>query len=206
MVPFYGDDHRRHLHGRYGWTASGRHRRSRGPAFNRCIAAVIVAQVSLVHENARTPLGRGHWHRNDPDACLGIHYYLPAILADDMASGTGSTRTWVFGAISGSLLVAAGLGPPIGRVIDRHGGRLVLVVSSIVLAIGLRPCYSPQCLGSVCCLGYSWRRHGAWSLRRGVRHAGYALWQPSPRADHRHHSGCRVCIHDRLAANGGAGG
>jgi MFS family permease len=67
----------------------------------------------------------------------GSTYYLPAILADDVASGTGSTRTWVFGAFSGALLVAAGLGPAIGRMIDRHGGRPVLVTSSIVMAIGL---------------------------------------------------------------------
>jgi MFS family permease len=67
----------------------------------------------------------------------GSTYYLPAILADDVASGTGSTRTWVFAAFSGALLVAAGLGPVIGRIIDRHGGRPVLVASSIVMAIGL---------------------------------------------------------------------
>jgi hypothetical protein len=67
----------------------------------------------------------------------GSTYYLPAILADDVASGTGSTRTWVFAAFSGALLVAAGLGPVIGGIIDRHGGRPVLVASSIVMAIGL---------------------------------------------------------------------
>jgi MFS family permease len=67
----------------------------------------------------------------------GSTYYLPAILADDVASGTGLTRTWVFSAFSGSLLVAAGLGPVIGRSIDRYGGRPVLVASNIVMAIGL---------------------------------------------------------------------
>jgi MFS family permease len=67
----------------------------------------------------------------------GSTYYLPAILADDVASGTGLTRNWVFGAFSGSLLVAAGLGPVIGRSIDRYGGRPVLVASNLVMAIGL---------------------------------------------------------------------
>jgi MFS family permease len=67
----------------------------------------------------------------------GSTYYLPAILAGSMASGTGLTRSWVFGAFSASLLVAAGLGPLIGRTIDRRGGRQVLVVSNIVMAIGL---------------------------------------------------------------------
>jgi MFS family permease len=67
----------------------------------------------------------------------GSTYYLPAVLADDMAAGTGLTRGWVFAAFSGSLLVAAGLGPVIGRSIDRYGGRPVLVASNIVMAIGL---------------------------------------------------------------------
>lgn len=67
----------------------------------------------------------------------GSTYYLPAVLADDVAAGTGLTRARVFAAFSGSLLVAAGLGPAIGRSIDRYGGRPVLVASNIVIAIGL---------------------------------------------------------------------
>jgi len=67
----------------------------------------------------------------------GSTYYLPAILADDVALGTGLTRSWVFGAFSASLLVAAGCGPVIGRIIDRRGGRQVLTLSNLVMAIGL---------------------------------------------------------------------
>lgn len=64
-------------------------------------------------------------------------YYLPAILAGPIAAGVGVPRTWVFAAFSGALLIAAFAGPAVGRLIDRHGGRGVLAVSNIVLALGL---------------------------------------------------------------------
>jgi MFS family permease len=64
-------------------------------------------------------------------------YYLPAILADDMARAAGVPRAWVFGAFSGALLLTAFLGPWVGRLIDRRGGRGVLVASNVVLAVGL---------------------------------------------------------------------
>jgi predicted MFS family arabinose efflux permease len=67
----------------------------------------------------------------------GSSYYLPAILADPVADGLDVSRTVVFGIFSGSLLVSAFLGPPIGRVIDTHGGRGVLALSNLVLAAGL---------------------------------------------------------------------
>jgi predicted MFS family arabinose efflux permease len=64
-------------------------------------------------------------------------YYLPAILADPISAGIGVPRSWIFGAFSGALLIAAFAGPAVGRIIDRHGGRGVLVLSNIVLAAGL---------------------------------------------------------------------
>ncbi len=64
-------------------------------------------------------------------------YYLPAILADPIGAGIGVPRSWVFGAFSAALLIAAFAGPAVGRIIDRHGGRGVLVLSNIVLAGGL---------------------------------------------------------------------
>ena len=67
----------------------------------------------------------------------GSSYYLPAILAGPMAAGTGLTRTWVFGAFSASLLITAVLGPAVGRMIDRRGGRGILTASNLVLAVGL---------------------------------------------------------------------
>jgi MFS family permease len=64
-------------------------------------------------------------------------YYLPAILADPISTGIGVPRSWVFAAFSGSLLITAFAGPAVGRVIDRNGGRGVLVLSNLVLAGGL---------------------------------------------------------------------
>ena len=64
-------------------------------------------------------------------------YYLPAILADPMATGIGVPQSWVFAAFSVSLLIAALAGPAVGRLIDRRGGRGVLIASNLVLAAGL---------------------------------------------------------------------
>lgn len=64
-------------------------------------------------------------------------YYLPAILADPIAADLGISTTWFFGLFSVAMLLAAMLGPRVGRTIDRFGGREVLAVSNIILAAGL---------------------------------------------------------------------
>jgi len=64
-------------------------------------------------------------------------YYLPAVLADPIAAGLGVPKALFFGCFSASLLLQAALGPMIGKAIDRHGGRDVLVLSNLVLAAGL---------------------------------------------------------------------
>jgi MFS family permease len=64
-------------------------------------------------------------------------YYLPAILAEPIGAAIGVPSSWVFAAFSGALLIAAFAGPAVGRVIDRRGGRGVLMVSNVVLAAGL---------------------------------------------------------------------
>ena len=63
--------------------------------------------------------------------------YLPAILAAPIAADLGLEQSTVFGAFSLSLVVMALAGPAAGRAIDRHGGRRVLALSNLVLAIGL---------------------------------------------------------------------
>ena len=63
--------------------------------------------------------------------------YLPAILAVPIAADLGTTPATVFGAFSVSLVVMALAGPPVGRAIDRRGGRGLLAVSNVVLAAGL---------------------------------------------------------------------
>jgi predicted MFS family arabinose efflux permease len=64
-------------------------------------------------------------------------YYLPAILGDPIARDLHIPTSWFFGAFSAALLVAAVLGPRIGRTIDTLGGRWVLSASNMVLAAGL---------------------------------------------------------------------
>ena len=54
-----------------------------------------------------------------------------------MAAELGVAPATVFGAFSVSLVVMALAGPPVGRVIDRRGGRGLLAVSNLVLAVGL---------------------------------------------------------------------
>lgn len=67
----------------------------------------------------------------------GSTYYLPAILAEPMASELGISTGNVFAAFSLALIVTAVLGPLSGRRIDHHGGRDVLALSSVVFALGL---------------------------------------------------------------------
>ncbi|HEY8612146.1 MAG TPA: MFS transporter [Roseomonas sp.] len=64
-------------------------------------------------------------------------YYLPAIVAAPMAQDFALPASAIFGAFSASLLLTAVLGPWVGRVIDRHGGRGVLAASNLALAAGL---------------------------------------------------------------------
>ncbi|MFC7737400.1 MFS transporter [Roseomonas sp. GCM10028921] len=64
-------------------------------------------------------------------------YYLPAILAAPMAENFALPASAIFGAFSASLLLTAVLGPWVGRLIDRNGGRGVLAVSNLAFASGL---------------------------------------------------------------------
>ena len=64
-------------------------------------------------------------------------YYLPAMLALPMARDLGVATPTVFAAFSVALLVSAAVGPAAGRAIDRHGGRPVLMATSLGFACGL---------------------------------------------------------------------
>ena len=64
-------------------------------------------------------------------------YYLPAILAEPMAQTIGISTTTVFIAFSLALIVSAIPGPLAGRLIDRFGGRPILMLSSLMFALGL---------------------------------------------------------------------
>lgn len=64
-------------------------------------------------------------------------YYLPAILAGDMARDLGVATSTVFVAFSLAMLLTAFLGPRVGRAIDQRGGRVVLIASNLVLTAGV---------------------------------------------------------------------
>ena len=64
-------------------------------------------------------------------------YYLPAILADPIGRDLGVSSNWIFAAFSASLVIAAVIGPRVGRQIDLVGGRQVLSISNLTLAFGL---------------------------------------------------------------------
>ena len=54
-----------------------------------------------------------------------------------MARDLQTTPTVVFAAFSLALVVSAALGPFAGRLIDRRGGRPVLITSNLIFAVGL---------------------------------------------------------------------
>jgi len=54
-------------------------------------------------------------------------YYLPAILAAPMARDLGVSIPTVFAAFSVALVISALVGPKAGSLIDRWGGRPVLM-------------------------------------------------------------------------------
>jgi MFS family permease len=67
----------------------------------------------------------------------GSTYYLPAVFADPISQGLHLSRAWFFGVFSASLLLSGLLGPLAGRMIDRYGGRDVLVGTNFAFAVGL---------------------------------------------------------------------
>jgi MFS family permease len=64
-------------------------------------------------------------------------YYLPAMLAAPIARDLGTTAPTVFAAFSLALIVSAAVGPWSGHMIDRHGGRPVLISTNLVFTAGL---------------------------------------------------------------------
>jgi predicted MFS family arabinose efflux permease len=67
----------------------------------------------------------------------GTSFYFPAVFAESIVHDTGWSLGWVVGGTSAGLLVAGLISPQVGRIIDRHGGRPVLMASSLCYAGGL---------------------------------------------------------------------
>ena len=66
----------------------------------------------------------------------GSTYYLPAVLAEQIALETSWPQTWVIAGLSVGLLVAALISPMVGRTINHKGGRTVLSLSAIAIGMG----------------------------------------------------------------------
>jgi MFS family permease len=67
----------------------------------------------------------------------GTTYYALGALSLDIAATTGWSRTLIFGAFSAALLVSGVISPWAGRLIDRVGGRRVMMAGSLLSALGL---------------------------------------------------------------------
>ena len=62
----------------------------------------------------------------------GVLYYAFPVLAGDITAATGWSTTAITAALSASQLVAALVGIPVGRRIDRHGPRVVMTAGSVL--------------------------------------------------------------------------
>lgn len=67
----------------------------------------------------------------------GTTHYLPAILADSIADGIGTSPTMVLGSFSWGLLIAGLSARASGRLMDRYGARAVMTIASVLVALGL---------------------------------------------------------------------
>jgi hypothetical protein len=67
----------------------------------------------------------------------GTSFYFPAVFAGPIVAETGWSLGFVVGGTSIGLLVAGLISPQVGKIIDMHGGRPVLLASSLFYAAGL---------------------------------------------------------------------
>ncbi len=68
--------------------------------------------------------------------CWGITYHLIGALGERIAADLGWSRSLIYGGFSAALLVMGLASPLVGRSIDRHGGRVVMVAGSGLIALG----------------------------------------------------------------------
>jgi predicted MFS family arabinose efflux permease len=67
----------------------------------------------------------------------GTSFYFPAVFAEPILRDTGWSLGFVVGGTSLGLLVAGLISPQVGKLIDAHGGRPMLLASSLFYAAGL---------------------------------------------------------------------
>lgn len=68
--------------------------------------------------------------------CWGTTYYLVAIFGDAMAAGLGLGMSWIHGGFTVALVTMGLVSARVGRIIDRRGGRGVMVAGSLLGAAG----------------------------------------------------------------------
>lgn len=89
------------------------------------------SQQSLDRRIVITALGLGQI------LAWGTSFYFPAVFAGPIVAETGWSLGYVVAGTSLGLLVAGLISPQVGRIIDRRGGRPVLLASSLFYAAGL---------------------------------------------------------------------
>ena len=67
----------------------------------------------------------------------GTTYYLLGALSQDIAVATGWSGTLIFGAFSAALLLSGVISRHGGRLLDRIGGRRVMIAGSVFATAGL---------------------------------------------------------------------
>ena len=68
--------------------------------------------------------------------CWGVSFYAIGVLGDAIGAELGWSKTTVHGAFSSALLAMGLVSPLIGRSVDAYGGRVVLSIGSVLLAVG----------------------------------------------------------------------
>lgn len=63
--------------------------------------------------------------------------YLPAVIANPGGESLGISPTYFFVGVSVALVTSAFVGPTVGRMVDKHGGRPILMLSNVLYAAGL---------------------------------------------------------------------
>jgi predicted MFS family arabinose efflux permease len=67
----------------------------------------------------------------------GSLYYAIAVLGESMSHDLGVSSTGLFGAFTLSLFLSGLAAPFVGKLIDRHGGRPILMGGSVISAVAL---------------------------------------------------------------------
>jgi MFS family permease len=67
----------------------------------------------------------------------GTTLYALGVLGKPIAADTGWSQGLVFGGLTVGLLTSAAVSAVVGRLLDRHGGRAIMSIGSIVMAFGL---------------------------------------------------------------------